>query len=214
MQNMPIMIANRIVPVVVINDISAAIPLAETLLKAGINNMEITLRTPNALAIISKLAQEVPELIVGAGTILNRDNFISAFEAGAKYIISPGLTSELINVGQQYADKIKFIPGICTPSQAMDALNAGFNQVKFFPAEPYNAYAVIKSLAGVFPQLQFCPTGGLSIDNVERYLSLANIFAVGLSSIVEAKLIEQHNFAEIYQRCCQVINLVKSKETL
>ena len=211
---MPIMIANRIVPVVVINDISAAIPLAETLLKAGINNMEITLRTPNALAIISKLAQEVPELIVGAGTILNRDNFISAFEAGAKYIISPGLTSELINVGQQYADKIKFIPGICTPSQAMDALNAGFNQVKFFPAEPYNAYAVIKSLAGVFPQLQFCPTGGLSIDNVERYLSLANIFAVGLSSIVEAKLIEQHNFAEIYQRCCQVINLVKSKETL
>jgi len=201
---------NKIVPVVVINDVAAAIPLAETLLSAGINNMEITLRTANALEIIAKIAKELPEMVVGAGTILTRENFLQAYEAGSQYIISPGVTEELFTIGKEFADKVRFIPGICTPSQAMDALNNGINHVKFFPAEPYNAYNVIKALASPLPQLKFCPTGGVTIDNMQKYLELPNIFAVGLSSIVEAKLTAAHDFAEIKRRCDEAVSIVKT----
>ncbi|MBX9597871.1 MAG: bifunctional 4-hydroxy-2-oxoglutarate aldolase/2-dehydro-3-deoxy-phosphogluconate aldolase [Burkholderiales bacterium] len=202
--------SNKIVPVVVINDVAAAIPLAETLLSAGINNMEITLRTANALEIIAKIAKELPEMVVGAGTILTRENFLQAYEAGSQYIISPGVTEELFTIGKEFADKVRFIPGICTPSQAMDALNNGINHVKFFPAEPYNAYNVIKALASPLPQLKFCPTGGVTIDNMQKYLELPNIFAVGLSSIVEAKLTAAHDFAEIKRRCDEAVSIVKT----
>lgn len=202
--------SNKIVPVVVINDVAAAIPLAETLLSAGINNMEITLRTSNALEIIAKIAKELPEMVVGAGTILTRENFLQAYEAGSQYIISPGVTEELFAVGKEFADKVRFIPGICTPSQAMDALNNGINHVKFFPAEPYNAYNVIKALASPLPQLKFCPTGGVTVENMQKYLELPNIFAVGLSSIVEAKLTAAHDFAEIKRRCDEAVAIVNT----
>jgi 2-dehydro-3-deoxyphosphogluconate aldolase/(4S)-4-hydroxy-2-oxoglutarate aldolase len=201
---------NKIVPVVVINDVAAAIPLAETLLSAGINNMEITLRTSNALEIIAKIAKELPEMVVGAGTILTRENFLQAYEAGSQYIISPGVTEELFTVGKEFADKVRFIPGICTPSQAMDALNNGINHVKFFPAEPYNAYNVIKALASPLPQLKFCPTGGVTVENMQKYLELPNIFAVGLSSIVEAKLTAAHDFTEIKRRCDEAVAIVNT----
>ncbi len=201
---------NKIVPVVVINDVAAAIPLAETLLSAGINNMEITLRTSNALEIIAKIAKELPEMVVGAGTILTRENFLQAYEAGSQYIISPGVTEELFAVGKEFADKVRFIPGICTPSQAMDALNNGINYVKFFPAEPYNAFNVIKALASPLPQLKFCPTGGVTVENMQKYLELPNIFAVGLSSIVEAKLTAAHDFAEIKRRCDEAVAIVNT----
>lgn len=201
---------NKIVPVVVINDVAAAIPLAETLLSAGINNMEITLRTANALEIIAKIAKELPEMVVGAGTILTRENFLQAYEAGSQYIISPGVTEELFTVGKEFADKVRFVPGICTPSQAMDALNNGINHVKFFPAEPYNAYNVIKALASPLPQLKFCPTGGVTVENMQKYLELPNIFAVGLSSIVEAKLTAAHDFAEIKRRCDEAVAIVNT----
>lgn len=202
--------SNKIVPVVVINDVAAAIPLAETLLSAGINNMEITLRTSNALEIIAKIAKELPEMVVGAGTILTRENFLQAYEAGSQYIISPGVTEELFTVGKEFAGKVRFIPGICTPSQAMDALNNGINHVKFFPAEPYNAYNVIKALASPLPQLKFCPTGGVTVENMQKYLELPNIFAVGLSSIVEAKLTAAHDFAEIKRRCDEAVAIVNT----
>ena len=201
---------NKIVPVVVINDVAAAIPLAETLLSAGINNMEITLRTANALEIIAKIAKELPEMVVGAGTVLTRENFLQAYEAGSQYIISPGVTEELFTVGKEFANKVRFVPGICTPSQAMDALNNGINHVKFFPAEPYNAYNVIKALASPLPQLKFCPTGGVTVENMQKYLELPNIFAVGLSSIVEAKLTAAHDFAEIKRRCDEAVSIVNT----
>ncbi len=201
---------NKIVPVVVINDVEAAVPLAQTLLAAGINNMEITLRTPNALEIIRKVSKEVPEMMVGAGTILTPENFEAAKKAGSEYIISPGLTSELLENAKLHAQEVRFIPGICTPSQAMDAANAGFNYVKFFPAEPYNAYNVIKALASPFPHIKFCPTGGVTVDNMKKYLELPNIFAVGLSSIVEAKLIAAHDFNEIRRRCDEAVAIVNN----
>lgn len=200
---------NKIVPVVVINELEHSVKLAETLLESGINTMEITLRTSNALEIMRKINQDLPEMIVGAGTVLNTEHFADALDAGAKYVISPGMTNELINVAQLNLSKAKYIPGICTPSQAMDAANAGFNHVKFFPAEAYNAHAVIKALASPLPHIKFCPTGGVTLDNMHKYLELPNVFAVGLSSIVENKLIEANYFSEIRRRCEEAIKIMK-----
>lgn len=192
---------NRIVPVVIINDADKAVKLAETLLESGINNMEVTLRTPHALDVIRRVSQNVPDMVIGAGTILYKEQFSDATDAGAKFIISPGITNELLIHAQSHISKVNYIPGICTPSQAMEAANAGFSHVKFFPAEAYNAYNVIKALSSPLPHIKFCPTGGITIDNMAKYLELANIFAVGLSSIVDAKLIEAGDFAEIRKRC-------------
>lgn len=200
---------NKIIPVVIINDVDKVLKLSETLLEAGINTMEVTLRTENALEVLRKVSQDIPEMILGAGTILNAEHFADARDAGVKYIISPGLTSELIGVAQNNLSKVKYLPGVCTPSQAMDAANAGFSCVKFFPAEAYNAYAVIKALASPLPHIKFCPTGGISLDNMQRYLELPNVFAVGLSSIVESSLIEKGDFSEIRRRCeeaCVIMN--------
>lgn len=199
---------NKIVPVVVINDADKVLPLAETLLSCGINNMEITLRTSGALDAIRRVSQNLPDMVVGAGTILTPEHFTDASDAGAKYIISPGITNELIEKGKSNATKVRFIPGICTPSQAMDAANAGFNYVKFFPAEAYNAYNVIKALSSPLPHIKFCPTGGITVDNMGKYLELPNIFAVGLSSIVESKLIESGDFTEIRRRCEDAVAVV------
>jgi 2-dehydro-3-deoxyphosphogluconate aldolase/(4S)-4-hydroxy-2-oxoglutarate aldolase len=195
--NITILGTNLVVPVVVIDDKTAALPLAETLLEVGISTMEITLRTPNALAIIEEIAKQVPQMIVGAGTIRNEADFKNALTAGAKYLISPGITPRLLACADNYRQQALYIPGIVNPSQAMECAEAGFNYLKFFPAEPYNAYAVIKSLASVFPELKFCPTGGISPDNMAKYLALNNIFAVGMSSLVESKLIQSHDFAAI-----------------
>lgn len=204
---------NKIVPVVVIDDVEKAIPLAETLLECGIDNMEVTLRTAGALDVIRKVSQNVPEMIIGAGTILTPEHFADARDAGAKYIISPGVTNELLEKGKKNVTKVRFIPGICTPSQAMDAANAGFNYVKFFPAEPYNAYNVIKALSSPLPHVKFCPTGGITTENMAKYLELPNIFAVGLSSIVEGKLIASGDFAEIRRRCEEAVKIAKSITT-
>lgn len=192
---------NRIVPVVIINDVDKALRLAEILLECGINNMEVTLRTAKALDVIRRVSQSIPEMTIGAGTILCKEQFSDAKDAGAKFIISPGITNELLDYAQTSISNIKYIPGICTPSQAMDAANAGFNHVKFFPAEAYNAYNVIKALASPLSHVKFCPTGGVTVDNMSKYLELSNVFAVGLSSIVDAKLIETDDFVEIRRRC-------------
>jgi 2-dehydro-3-deoxyphosphogluconate aldolase/(4S)-4-hydroxy-2-oxoglutarate aldolase len=201
---------NKIVPVVVIDDADHAIPLAEVLLESGINNMEVTLRTSCALDTIRRITQNVPDMVVGAGTVLTPEHFMDASDAGAKYIISPGMTNELLEKAKGYTSKVRYIPGICTPSQAMDAGNAGFNYVKFFPAEPYNAYNVIKALSSPLPHIKFCPTGGINLENMAKYLELPNIFAVGLSSIVESKLIMDGDFKEIRRRCEAAVEVVNN----
>ena len=201
---------NKIVPVVVIDDVDAAIPLAETLLESGINAIEVTLRTPNALEIIELLAKKVPQILVGAGTVRTSADFFNACVSGAKLVFSPGTTEELLAASRSRYSDVRFIPGVVTPSHVMECASRGLNYLKFFPAEPFNAYDVLKSMASPLSDVKFCPTGGITIDNMQKYLELPNIFAIGMSSIVDSKLIVAHDFKEVRRRCEQAVSIVNN----
>jgi 2-dehydro-3-deoxyphosphogluconate aldolase/(4S)-4-hydroxy-2-oxoglutarate aldolase len=201
---------NKIVPVVVIDDVDAAIPLAETLLESGINAIEVTLRTPNALEIIELLAKKIPQILVGAGTVRTSADFFNACVSGAKLVFSPGTTEELLAASRSRYSDVRFIPGVVTPSHVMECASRGLNYLKFFPAEPFNAYDVLKSMASPLSDVKFCPTGGITIDNMQKYLELPNIFAIGMSSIVDSKLIVAHDFKEIRRRCEQAVSIVNN----
>ena len=186
---------NKIVPVVILNDIEKAVPIANALLEGGISVMEVTLRTPNALAIIEKLTQEVPEMMTGAGTILNDDHYHKAVKHGAQFIVSPGLTPELAQVSKDY--DVPFLPGAITPREIMQALLMGFDYLKFFPAESYNGYEVLKALASPLAQAKFCPTGGINISNARKYLALPNVVGVGCSFLIKDDAVASGNYAKI-----------------
>jgi 2-dehydro-3-deoxyphosphogluconate aldolase/(4S)-4-hydroxy-2-oxoglutarate aldolase len=186
---------NTFIPVVVLDDINKAVPLAGALLAGGIKIMEVTLRTKNALSIIEKIAKEVPDMIVGAGTVLNFDQYHMAIKHGSKFIVSPGLTKDLVDVARDY--NAPFLPGAVTPTEVMLALEHGFNYLKFFPAENYNGVGTLKAFGSVFSQVKFCPTGGITPDNAKNYLSLSNVLSVGCSFLAPSELIKNNDFAAI-----------------
>jgi 2-dehydro-3-deoxyphosphogluconate aldolase/(4S)-4-hydroxy-2-oxoglutarate aldolase len=186
---------NAFIPVVVLDDISKAVPLAQALLAGGIKIMEVTLRTNNALAIIEKIAHEVPDMIIGAGTVLNFDQYHMAIKHGSKFIVSPGLTKDLVDVASDY--DAPFLPGAVTPTEVMLALENGFNYLKFFPAENYNGVGTLKAFGSVFSQVKFCPTGGITPDNAKNYLALSNVLSVGCSFLAPSELIKNDDFAAI-----------------
>lgn len=186
---------NKIVPVVILNDIDKAVPVAHALLAGGISIMEVTLRTPNALAIIEKLTKEVPEMTTGAGTILNDDHYHKAIKHGAQFIVSPGLTAELAKVSADY--DAPFLPGAITPTEIMQALLMGFEYLKFFPAESYNGYNVLKALSSPLSQVKFCPTGGITTENARKYLALPNVVGVGCSFLIKEEHVQSGNYQKI-----------------
>ena len=192
---------HKCIPVVVLNDESKSIPLAKALLAGNIKIMEVTLRTPNSLKIIKKIADELPEMLVGAGTVINEDQYNLAVSNGAKFIVSPGLTPELINVAKTY--DVPFLPGAITPSEIMFALKHGFKHLKFFPAENYNGTQMLKSLISVFNNVKFCPTGGIKLNNIKEYLSLSNVISVGCSFLAPDSLIANNDFDKITQLALQ-----------
>lgn len=186
---------NTFIPVVVLNDISKAVPLAHALLEGNIKIMEVTLRTNNALKIIEKIANEVPEMRVGAGTVLNPVQYSEAIKSGSQFIVAPGLTKSLIDVAKDY--NTPFLPGAVTPTEVMEAINHGFKYLKFFPAENYNGIATLKSFSAVFSQIKFCPTGGITLDNAKKYLELPNVVSVGCSFLAPDNLIQQNDYSAI-----------------
>ncbi|MCC2624931.1 MAG: 2-keto-3-deoxy-phosphogluconate aldolase [Burkholderiales bacterium] len=198
---------NTFIPVVVLDDISKAVPLAQALLAGGVKTMEITLRTKNALAIIETISKEVPDMLVGAGTVLNFDQYHLSIKHGAKFIVSPGLTNGLIETSRDY--DAPFLPGAVTPTEVMLALEHGFNYLKFFPAENYNGVGTLKAFASVFSQVKFCPTGGITLDNAKNYLSLSNVLAVGCSFLAPTDLIKNNDFAAITELASKTKLLVK-----
>ncbi|MBO9490622.1 bifunctional 4-hydroxy-2-oxoglutarate aldolase/2-dehydro-3-deoxy-phosphogluconate aldolase [Endozoicomonas sp. G2_1] len=184
-----------IVPVLVINELEHALPIAESLVEAGVKVLEVTLRTPVALEAISTIAKHIPEAIVGSGTVTNREMLQRSYDAGATFAISPGLTKDLLKAGND--SDIALIPGISSISELMDAIDYGYDHLKFFPAEASGGVKAIQSIGGPFPDIKFCPTGGINLNNVNDYLALNNVACCGGSWLVTDKIVKEQNWQEI-----------------
>lgn len=184
-----------IVPVIVIKELAQAVPLAHALLEGGISVLEVTLRTPIALAAIEKIAKDVPEAMVGAGTVTTAAQLQQVTEAGAQFAISPGITPGLLAAGS--SGSIPLIPGIATISELMTGLDFGYNAFKFFPAEASGGIKALQAIAGPFPDVAFCPTGGISPDNYQAYLALNNVKCVGGSWVASETLLREGQYSQI-----------------
>ena len=184
-----------VIPVLSLNNLTDSICIAKALINGGLNVLEVTLRTDYGLQAIRELKRALPEAIIGAGTVTTSAQFESAVEAGADFILSPGHTRELLKLASE--SNTPTIPGISTPSEAMLAIEFGFNRLKLFPAEALGGVNFLRALNGPFPQLKFCPTGGITIDNVSQYLSLSNVFCVGGTWLTPNKLIELKKWKDI-----------------
>lgn len=185
---------NRIIPIIVIDKIEHAIPLAEILLKSGFKALEITLRTACALAAIEKISNAFPEAMVGAGTLVETKQFSQVKSAGAKFAISPGLSKTLVLEAEKH--NFPYLPGIATASEALLAHQLKLTYLKFFPAESMGGIKALRAIAETLP-LHFCPTGGIHADNFINYLRLACVFCLGGTWIAPRKLIARGSFDEI-----------------
>lgn len=190
-----ILTTSPVVPVIVINDVKDAVPLAKALIAGGVRTLEVTLRTACALEAIKTIMEEVPEAIVGAGTVTTVEQFRKVSELGVEFIITPGLTASLLK--EAVAGDIPVIPGIATLGELMTGAEAGLTCFKFFPAEINGGVAALKVFAGPMPDVKFCPTGGISLKNYRDYLALKNVLCVGGSWFVPTEAIEQGDFATI-----------------
>ncbi len=184
-----------VMPVMVIQDLDDAVPLARALVAGGIKVLEITLRTPIALDAIRLISQEVEGAIVGAGTITTPEQLKAAEAAGAVFAISPGLTPKLLAAAQE--GTIALIPGISTLSELMFGMEYGLDHFKFFPAEAAGGIPMLKSIAGPMPNVIFCPTGGISPENYNSYLQLSNVACVGGSWLAPADVVKAKNWAKV-----------------
>ncbi|GAA9221122.1 bifunctional 4-hydroxy-2-oxoglutarate aldolase/2-dehydro-3-deoxy-phosphogluconate aldolase [Helicobacter pylori] len=188
-----------IIPVVVIENIKDAVPLAQSLVEGGIHIIEVTLRSSCALEAIELIAKNVPKMCVGAGTILNPTQLEQAQNRGAEFLISPGLTIKLL----EYAKKkdMPLIPGVSSSSEVMQALELGYNALKFFPAEYCGGVKLLNAFNGPFKGVKFCPTGGISTDNMHSYLNLENVLCVGGSWLTPKNLIQNKEWDKITEIC-------------
>lgn len=193
-----IMNTSPVIPVMVINQLKHAIPLAHALVEGGLKVLEITLRTPVALDAIKAIKQEVPDAIVGAGTVINGETLQQALDAGSEFLVSPGVTESLIDAALESG--IPILPGVISPSEVMGLLEKGIYEMKFFPAAAAGGVAMLKSIGGPLPQAVFCPTGGVSPKNAMDYLALKNVACVGGSWMAPADLVDQEDWAEITRR--------------
>jgi len=184
-----------VVPVIKIDRLEHAVPLARALAAGGLPVIEITMRSAIALDAIRAVSEEVPEAIVGAGTILNPRHYKDAAEAGAAFIVSPGITPSLLDTWHLF--DLPYLPGAITPGEMMLLMEAGFTLAKFFPAEQAGGAAFLKSLASPLAGLRFCPTGGVSAENAATYLGLPNVACVGGSWVAPDKLLAQERWDEI-----------------
>ncbi|GAA1477621.1 bifunctional 4-hydroxy-2-oxoglutarate aldolase/2-dehydro-3-deoxy-phosphogluconate aldolase [Nocardioides aestuarii] len=170
-----------VVPVVVIDDLDHAVPVAEALVRGGLPVIELTLRTPVALQAIARVAAEVPDIRIGAGTVTTAAQADQAWAAGAQFLVSPGATPTLLDAMEQTG--LPFLPGVATVSEALTAVERGHTDLKFFPAEAAGGAAYLSSIGGPLPDVRFCPTGGITPESAPRYLALPNVGCVGGSWI-------------------------------
>lgn len=185
----------RVVPVLTLETADEGVAIARALLAGGLYAIEITLRTPVALAAIRRIRAEVPDVLVGAGTVLTPELGDSAIAAGARFIVSPGMTPRLIEAAEQWA--VPFLPGAATASEAMALGDLGYRVLKFFPAEAMGGVTTLKALAAPLPGIAFCPTGGIDATNAADYLALPNVAAVGGSWVAPARLVRRGDWAGV-----------------
>ncbi|HBI83853.1 bifunctional 4-hydroxy-2-oxoglutarate aldolase/2-dehydro-3-deoxy-phosphogluconate aldolase [Orrella sp. NBD-18] len=194
-----------VIPVIVLDDPALAVPVAQALVAGGIRMLEVTLRTPVALECIARISDEVPDAIVGAGTVCNSADAQAALQAGARFAVSPGFTHE---IGLTCRDlNLPLLPGVATASEVMMALSNGYTELKFFPAAQAGGVAMIKALSGPFPQVRFCPTGGITQQNAVEFLSLKQVVCVGGSWLVPVDALAQRDFSRIQSLASAAANL-------
>ncbi|MEO2266103.1 bifunctional 4-hydroxy-2-oxoglutarate aldolase/2-dehydro-3-deoxy-phosphogluconate aldolase [Pseudoalteromonas sp. YIC-656] len=194
-----------VVPVVVIDRLEDAEPLAKALFNGGLRALEITLRTPIAAEAVKVMKQAVPEAYVGTGTVIDKATFDASIEAGADFMVSPGVNDELLALASQ--SDTPFLPGAATPSEVMRLAERGFSFLKFFPAAAAGGPAMLKSIGGPLPGVKFCPTGGISLETAPQYLSLDNVVCVGGTWMLDKTLIEQQDWQAIEQLARQASQL-------
>jgi 2-dehydro-3-deoxyphosphogluconate aldolase / (4S)-4-hydroxy-2-oxoglutarate aldolase len=184
-----------VIPVIVLDDVAQAVPLARALVEGGIRMLEVTLRTPAALRCIEAIAEQVPGAVAGAGTVRSEEDARAAAAAGARFAVSPGYTS-LIGAACRQAG-LPLLPGVSTGSEILLARQDGWNELKFFPAVPAGGTAMLKAFAGPFPDVRFCPTGGVTAANAREFLGLPNVVCVGGSWLTPADAVKAGDWGRI-----------------
>jgi len=198
----------KVVPVVVINDGNDALDLGKALINSGLPCAEITFRTPVAAEVIRRLAQAYPEMLIGAGTVLTKEQALSAVESGAKFIVSPGFNPLTGSACEILG--VPYIPGTATATELESALSHGYEYVKFFPAEQCGGAEYIKALSAPFRDVKFMPTGGITLNNLNKYLSLPSVFACGCSFMVSRELLKDKNWSEVTRLCRSAVDSIKT----
>jgi 2-dehydro-3-deoxyphosphogluconate aldolase/(4S)-4-hydroxy-2-oxoglutarate aldolase len=186
-----------VIPVIVLDSEDVAVPLARALVAGGLTVLEVTLRTPAALGGIERIAAEVPEAVVGAGTVVQPGDAAAAVKAGARFLVSPGSTPSLLTAFGDIG--VPALPGAATASEVLALAELGYRHVKFFPAEPAGGVPYLKSLAGPLPGVQFCPTGGITAESAPGYLALPNVGCVGGSWMLPVSLLVHRDWQTIAQ---------------
>jgi 2-dehydro-3-deoxyphosphogluconate aldolase/(4S)-4-hydroxy-2-oxoglutarate aldolase len=184
-----------VIPVIQINNIEDALPTARALYEGGLDSLEVTLRTPCALDAIQLIKQEIPEVCVGAGTVVMPEQLQLVKDAGAEFAVSPGLNANLVLVAKQI--ELPYLPGVMTPSEITLAIELGLKTLKFFPAEQAGGLKMLSALASPFADIRFCPTGGISKESYEDFLALDNVICVGGSWLAPKKLVKGEKWKKI-----------------
>ena len=196
-----------VIPVIVLHDVAHAVPMARALLAGGIRMLEVTLRSPQALACIEAIAREVPEAVVGAGTVRSAADAQAAAMAGAQFAVSPGYTQAVGRACRELG--LPLLPGVATSSEIMRAQEDGFTELKFFPAMQAGGLAMLKAWSGPFGGVSFCPTGGITLQNAPELLALHNVLCVGGSWLAPVDAMNQGDWAQITQLARDASMLVR-----
>ena len=202
--------ARPVLPVLVIEDVSLALDLAGALYAGGVEVLEVTLRTPRALDALAAIRKELPQLLVGAGTLIHTEQFLEARDAGAQLAVSPGCTERLAAAAEDSG--LPYLPGVMTPSEVLLALEYGYRSLKLFPANGSTSVKMLKSFKGPFTGIRFCPTGGVTPDNLLSFLRLPNVACVGGTWIAPSNLVRARAWDQITQLAAEARNIASALE--
>ena len=202
--------ARPVLPVLVIEDVSLALDLAGALYAGGAEVLEVTLRTPRALDALAAIRKELPQLLVGAGTLIHTEQFLEARDAGAQFAVSPGCTERLAAAAEDSG--LPYLPGVMTPSEVLLALEYGYRSLKLFPANGSTSVKMLKSFKGPFTGIRFCPTGGVTPDNLLSFLRLPNVACVGGTWIAPSNLVRARAWDQITQLAAEARNIASGLE--